>query len=127
MTNQGKILRDSCDQIVEFSYMKPFTADEINEYKHELSEIMIKLADLQAKFDVVKEQHKEATAPLNKQIKQYVDSIRSKAELVKEECYIMYEEQLAVYYNADGEEVFRRPLEPSERQKTIFMEERKTS
>lgn len=123
----GKILKDSCDHVVEFSYMKPFDSDEISEYKHELSEIMIRLADIQAEFDIVKEKHKEAVNPLNKQIKQYVDFIRNKAQLVKEECYIMYEEQYAVYYNSDGEEVFRRPLEPSERQKTIFMEGRKTS
>ena len=127
MNNQKEVLKESCDKVVDYSYMKQFTPDEISGFKSSLSERLIELKEKESEFAQVKEEFKEQTKPLKSDVEQMVLNIRDKARLVKEECYVMFEGMYAVYYNADGEEVHKRPLEASEKQRTIFMETRKTA
>ena len=117
-------LKNSCDKIEEFSYMKKFSSEELSELKSDLSTIMIKFDVIETELKDIKDDYKEKLDPLKKSVKELLAWIRDKAKRVTEECYIMYEGEFAVYYNGEAEEVHRRPLEISEKQKTIFMQQR---
>ncbi len=117
-------LKNSCDKIEEFSYMKQFSPEELSELKTNLSTVMIKFDAIETELKDIKDEFKEKMDPLKKQVKELLTWIRDKAQRVTEECYIMYEDEYAVYYNGEGEEVYRRPKEVSERQNTIFMQQR---
>lgn len=120
MNKKQESLKNSCDKVEMFSYMKPFTPEEISDYKTELSTEMIKVDTIEAELKEIKDEYKDKLKPLKDTVKQCLTYIRDKARTVNEECYINYEGEYAVYYNADGEQVYKRPLETSERQKTIF-------
>jgi hypothetical protein len=113
-------LKTSCDKVENFSYMKPFTLDEISEFKNELSTEMIKVDSIETELKDIKDEYKEKLDPLKKTVKVLLTNLRDKSRLVNEECYVNYEGEYAVYYNADGEQIYKRPLESSERQRTIF-------
>ncbi len=119
-----RILKDSCDKVEKFSYLKTFTNEELVEFKNDLSKIMINVDSIETEFCEIKSKYKEQLKPLRDEIKKLLVYVRDKARSVKEECYITYEGEFALYYNAGGEMIHQRPLEASERQKTIFMETR---
>lgn len=125
MENQKDILKNSCDKVVDFSYMKKFTLQELEAFKNDLSSNMIEMDSIESEFQHVKDEFKTKLKPLKSEVKEYLTYIRDKARTVREECYVIFEGEYAVYFNEDGEEVYRRPLEASEKQKTIFMETRK--
>lgn len=117
-----RILKDSCDKVVEFNYYKKFLPEEISEKKTDLSEVMIKLREIENELKEIKDEYKVKMKPLQTEVNQLLTDINYKARNVKEECYIRFEftENMAGYYNADGELVHVRPLEVSEKQKTIM-------
>lgn len=117
-------LKNSCDKIEEFSYMKQFSQEELSELKTNLSTVMIKFDAIETKLKDIKDEYKEKLDPLKKQVKELLTWIRDRAKTVREECYIFHEGEYAVYYNGESEEVNRRPLEASEKQTTIFMAQR---
>jgi uncharacterized protein (DUF2249 family) len=123
-TNKKDQLKGSCDKVEELSYLKKFTEGEITEFKTDLSTVMIKVDAIETELKEIKDKFKDKLDPFKKQVKELLTWIRDKAHSVVEECYVMYEGEYAVYYDETGEEVYRRPLEASERQKTIFMETR---
>ena len=117
-------LKNSCDKIEVFSYMKKFTPEELAELKTVLSDLMINTDAIETELKDVKSEFKEKLDPLRDKIKEHLTWIRDKAKIIREECYINFEGEYAIYYNGDGEEVHKRPLEVSERQKTIQMQMR---
>lgn len=117
-------LKNSCDKIEEFSYMKKFTTEELSELKTVLSELMINTDAIETELKEIKTEFKEKLDPLKDKIKEHLSWIRDKAKIIREECYINFEGEYAIYYNGDGEEVYKRPKEISERQNTIFMQQR---
>jgi hypothetical protein len=120
MNKKAETLKNSCDKVEFFSYMKPFTPEEISEYKNVLSTEMIKVDSIETELKEIKDEYKDKLKPLKDTVKECLTYIRDKARTVNEECYINYEGEYAVFYNADGEQIYKRPLEVSERQKTIF-------
>ncbi|MDD5013692.1 MAG: hypothetical protein PHW73_01140 [Atribacterota bacterium] len=102
--------------------MKSFTEPELTEFKTKLSDVMIKVDKIETKLKALKDEYKIDLDPLKKEVKELLTWIRDKARSVTEECYIMFEGEFAVYYNEWGEEIYRRPLQESERQRTIQME-----
>lgn len=117
-------LKNSCDKVVEFNYLKHFVSTEIDEFKTQLSEKMIVVDEIETDLKEIKDEFRSKLEPLKNDIKILLTNIRDKAKRVKEECYVFYEGEFAVFYNSDGNEVYKRPLDASERQKTIFMETR---
>lgn len=120
MNKKQESLKNSCDKVEMFSYMKPFTPEEIQELKTDLSTQMIFVDSEETQLQEIKDEYKEKLKPAKTVIKTCLTYIRDKARTVNEECYINYEGEYAVYYNSDGEQIYKRPLETSERQKTIF-------
>ncbi len=118
-------LKTSCDKVVNFTYLQKLSNEELNEVKSELSETMIEKDQIDSEFDEVKSDYKGRVKPLKNKVISMLRLLKDKAKTVTEECYVMFEGEYAVYYNSDGEEVYKRPLEVSERQKTIFMDSRK--
>jgi hypothetical protein len=123
---RAEVLRGSCDKIVPFNYMKKFSTEELSEFKTTLSDVMIKLDQIENSLQKIKDEFKLQTKPLKSEVSELLCWIRDKAKSVNEDCFVIYTESMAEYYNAEGEQVFERPLEASERQKTIQMELRKT-
>jgi len=117
-----QILKDSADRVEQFTYMKRFTPEEIAEKKTVLSEEMIKLREIENEFKEIKEAFKKRMDPLKKQVDVLLTDINYKARNITEECYVRleYSENIAGYYNADGELIYTRPLEIAEQQKTIM-------
>jgi hypothetical protein len=113
-------LENSADKVENFSYTKPFTSDQIIVFKDELSTTMIELNSIEDEFKSVKDEYKGKMKPLKEQNRSLLTNIKNKAEFVTEKCFIIIEDNEAGYYNADGELIYRRPLLPNEKQKTIF-------
>ena len=123
--NKTEQLRESCDKVIDFQYLKKFSTEEVNEFKTQLSVVMIESSEIEEEFDAIKTEYKAKLKPLKDKVHGLLRFIRDKARLVKEECYVNYEGEYAIIYNSDGEEIDKRPLTVDERQKTIFMETRK--
>lgn len=114
------LLKESCDKIIDFSYMKNFEPDELVDFKNRLSDIMISVDEIETELDDIKSEFKEKLKPLKSEVKELLTWIRNKALSVKEECYMMYEKEKALIYNGAGELVHERPLTAPEKQSTIF-------
>jgi len=78
-------------------------------------------------IELVKKEFKSRMEPNSLRVSQLLTHLHQKAEAVTEECNVIFEQDngMAIYYNQNGEEVGRRPLIQSERQRTIFTEMRK--
>jgi hypothetical protein len=115
-------LKSGADKIEKLSYMKRFTNDEIVEFKNQLSDLSIEKDGIDTEFDSIKEVFKGRLKPIKEGIKTTLTYIRDKARLVTEDCYVVYDYENFVteYYSDDGVVVYSRPMEPAERQKTIF-------
>ena len=115
---RAQILRDSCDEVVEKSYLSKFSQEETNELR----------ANLVENFDVVKADFKGKMKPLQERIGKMLDDLRKGGEYIKGECYkfIDQDEGRVGYYTPDGYLLEERPMKPEERQKTIQMAVRLT-
>ena len=56
---RAQILRDSCDEVVEKSYLSKFSQEETNELRANLVEVQIQMQELTENFDVVKADFKD--------------------------------------------------------------------
>jgi seryl-tRNA synthetase len=117
-----KFLKDNCDDVEDMSYMRKFTPDELLVMKDELSNVAIKIDDLE-------EEKKDLTTSINAQLKtqkvskkRLLKGIKQKAELVKEKCFKFIDEntRMVGFYNAEGDLINSRSAMGNELQKTIF-------
>ena len=116
------MLKDNCDAIVETSYMKRFTPEEILEKKERLSSVDIDLNDVEEeKRDAIAD-FKAQMKPLKEERKELLKNIKQKSELITEKCYKMVDHRAkdVGYYNSKGQLVFSRPARPEEAQGNIF-------
>ena len=125
---RAQILRDSCDEVVEKSYLSKFSQEETNELGANLVEVQIQMQELTENFDVVKADFKGKMKPLQERIGKMLDDLRKGGEYIKGECYkfIDQDEGRVGYYTPDGYLLEERPMKPEERQKTIQMAVRLT-
>lgn len=114
-------LRNGCDKVIDHNYFKRFEKDELSQVKDDLTEKLIKIESLEDELATLKSEYKEQIDPLKKESKELLAVVKSKGELVTEECYLMYDydEKQAGIYNRMGELVDQRPLKAEEYQKTI--------
>ena len=103
------------------TYTKPLSREEMDEYRENLTDEMIKARSLEEQFAQQKAAHKERIDPVNRGIAELLGIIRAKAIEVREECFLVpnYEAGMMEFYNANGELVDSRRLRPEERQTTI--------
>jgi hypothetical protein len=77
-------LKGSADKVENFTHFVPFTEDELNERKTNLSEEMITADDLEQQFKLVKDAHKEKMKPINRRVSNLLLDIRSKGTSITE-------------------------------------------
>lgn len=101
---RAQILRDSCDEVVEKSYLSKFSQEETNELRANLVEVQIQMQELTENFDVVKADFKGKMKPLQERIGKMLDDLRKGGEYIKGECYkfIDQDEGRVGYYTPDG-------------------------
>ena len=119
-------LTDNCDKAEKKSYMRPFTADELLSMKEELSENAIRIDDIETeKKDAIAEFRERLKLPLLRK-SELLTGIKSKSELVTEECYkfIDLESREVGYYNQNGDLIEQRPAYGDELQSNIFQMQR---
>lgn len=117
-----ELLQDNCDKFEEFTYLKKFTSDEIEEIKTKMVEENIRLSVLEQEKKEIMNEINEKIKPTKEKLKKFIEEVKMSGEIVEERCFVIYfhDEDIAVYYNDRGEPVFHRKLYPSEKQKTIM-------
>ena len=117
-----EFLKNSCDKVEIVDYMKRFTPEQLTEMKSNLSVEMITLSDKEELFKAVKDAHKAEVKPLKSIVSNLLKNIRTKAEYVKEECFMFkdFDTEMIGYYNSEGELISSRPMRQEETQKNLF-------
>jgi hypothetical protein len=126
MHHRHELIKDNCDEIVPYSYLKRLTDEELSGLKDDLSENAIALDAIEQEFDAIKKEFKEKTKPYKERIKSLLVFLRDKGISVNENCYVLKDESTYNIYSKEGELLMSRPLKPAETQKTLQMELRKT-
>jgi len=124
-----QILVDTADHVEKsFPYLRLFSSDELIEVKDELSEVSIELSQIQDEYAELKAEFTDKMKPLKDSLKVTLTNIKQRGEFIRGEAFILLdpESRVAAYYNSEGTLIHQRPMKPSEFQKTIQMEARKT-
>ena len=123
-----QILRDSCDQIIERSYTRKFGQNEIDERRVDLTNVIIKIADLEQELAEIRADYKGKIKPLNERIAKLREEIKAGGEWTKTDCFkfVDEEEKQVGIYSPEGYLLEQRPMTPEERQRNVFRELRRT-
>jgi hypothetical protein len=115
-------LKDNCDSTELMSYMKQFSPEEITEMKNRLSDLSIKLNDIEEERKELVKRLTDIAKPIKSENKGLLKNIKHKAILVNEDCFkfVDQENNSVTYYNAVGDLISSRPMLPTERQKSLF-------
>ncbi len=120
-TSRLQMLKDNCIATKKHSYSKPYSHDELLAMQQELIDLMMEHQRRKAEFELVRAEYREEMKRIDRDIIANMSGLRDKARTVDEECFIIanLEEGVAEYCNHEGEIVYTRPLEPSERQANL--------
>lgn len=115
-------LTDNCDKVEEKDYMKRFSPEELSLMKDNLSDVAIKINDIEIEKKEVVKEFTEQLKPLSEGKSRLLKGLKNKAELVTERCFkfIDNETREVGYYNQDGDLIESRPAYVDELQGTIF-------
>lgn len=115
-------LKDNCEKVEQKGYMKRFTSEQLAQMKEQLSEVAIKIDDVETEKKVVMDGFKEQLKPLNEERATILQGLRNKAEHVTELCYkfVDLENREVGYYNEDGDLIESRPAYADELQINMF-------
>lgn len=107
---------------------KPFTEDEKDGMRKELSRDLVELNKLNEAFKKAKKAHEEACAPLKTNVEAMTKSLRAGFIEVKQDVYLYdYQEQgIMATYDRDGNLLETRRLMPEEKQTNVISMARKT-
>ena len=121
-------LKDNCDAVVDTTYMKRFTPEEIQAKKEKLSNVDIALNDIEEEKKDALADFKFQMEPLKEERKELLKNIKEKALLVSEKCFKMVDQntRMVGIYNRAGDLVDERPALADELQGTIFQISRAT-
>lgn len=121
-------LKDNCDKVEETTYMKRFTAEEIQAKKEKLSNVDIAINDIEEEKKDALAGFKAEMDPLKEERKEILKHIKEKAMLVSEKCFKMVDRDTRSVgiYNSEGDLVHERPALADELQGTIFQISRAT-
>lgn len=121
--DRWQFLQDNADAIEEIGYTHRFSPSELAQKKESLSEVSIKINDIEINKKEAMNDFKEQLKPLNDTKAELLDNIKQGVEFVpKEECakILYHDEKMVGYYNKLGELVYSRTIMPQEMQKTVF-------
>ncbi|MFV0501754.1 MAG: hypothetical protein ACK5MH_09220 [Bacteroidales bacterium] len=121
-------LKDNCDKVEEKGYMKPFTIEQLQEYKEKLANVSIEITEIEEDKKEQDTVFKNMLKPLKDSRSQLITNIKSKSEYVKELCFkfVDQDKKMTGFYNLDGDLIESRPATADELQSTIFASFRKT-
>lgn len=116
-----QFLRDNCEAVEEIGYMKPFSPEEIQSKKDQLSEVAITINDIEISKKEAVQAFNNELKPLETDKKSLLQHIKNKSEHVKENCYkfIDFDSKMVGYYNSEGLLIEARQIRPDEGQRTI--------
>ena len=122
LEERKRFLLDNSDEVVVMDYHKMFNSDELTKKKTLLSEICIKINDIEEAKKAAMESFKEEMKPLKDERQELLKDIKSKGQLVSEKCYkfIEQDDKMACFSNAEGILVSSPPATKDELQPTIF-------
>lgn len=123
-----EFLKTNCFGVEEKGYMKQFSPDELAVMKDELADVSIEINEIEIRKKETIDCFKLELKPLDETRKGLLSNIKQKAEFVKENCYkfIYEDERMVGYFNAGGQLIEARPMQPEEMQKTMFIPMPKT-
>lgn len=115
-------LKDNCDQIVERSYTRSFSQEDVNERRAELEQVSIQITELDDELAQVRADIKGRIKPLLERRAKILDELKARGEWVKGDVYkfVDVEEGKAGFYAPDGILIDERPITPDERQRNII-------
>lgn len=125
---RAQFLEDNCDEVVEKSYSKPFSAEQIISMKDQLSDKDIEINDIEEEKKAITDTFKAKLDPIKKSRQKLLTNIKHKSEYVKEQVYkfVYQDERTVAFFNSEGDLIESRPCNPDELQKTIFQVSRNT-
>ena len=80
-------LADNADSVVEKTYMRRFTPEELQSRKEELANVSISINDIENEKKAALYEFKERLKPLAEKRGLLIEDIRKKAETVTGNCY----------------------------------------
>lgn len=115
-------LADNADSVVEKTYMRRFTPEELQSRKEELANVSISINDIENEKKAALYEFKERLKPLAEKRGLLIEDIRKKAETVTGNCYcfVVEEERMTYVINEDGDCIEAHPCTADELQKTVF-------
>jgi hypothetical protein len=107
-------------------YFKAHEADEGVQLRSELSDVSIKIFDIELEQKDIVEEFKYRLKPLKNTKTDLLLEIKENGKFVEEGLYKMieYATNEVGYYNKDGHLVSTRPMRPEEKQRNIFKNEK---
>lgn len=117
-----RFLKDNADSVVNRSYMRKFTPEELQTRKEQLANVSIEINDIEQEKKAAMDEFKERLKPLSEKHATLIEDIRKKSELVTGVCYCFVEESTRMTYviNEEGDCIEARPCTAEELQKTVF-------
>lgn len=117
-----KMLKDNCDQIVQDSYMKRLTPEELTSMKDSLSGIAIAINDLEEEKKELVAEIKTRLDPLKDEMRDKLTIIKNKAVLYKGDLFkfIDPKERMVGFYDSEGDLISSRTAMADELQGTFM-------
>lgn len=115
-------LKNNCDKVEVKGYMKRFTSEQLAQMKDQLSDVAIKIDDIETEKKAVMDGFKEQLKPLNEERSTILSGLKNKAEHVQEMCFKFVDLQAREvgFYNEDGDLIESRPAYADELQINMF-------
>jgi hypothetical protein len=124
MTPEDRLakIKETADQVVNHNYKRPYSEDEVTEIRRRISDLCVKISDLERELASVKAQYKAEITPLEASREDLIGDLRSGGDYVDEECYVFmnFEIGKAGLYNGDGILLNEKDITPEMSQSTIF-------
>lgn len=116
-----QLLEDNCDAKEDGAYTRSLDEDEVALYKDHLSQAMVELNRYKEELDVIKESYKEKMKPLQLEVQDCLQSIKTRTIEQSGVLYLIadHDEGMMGYYDEKGELVNSRRLRPEEKQDTL--------
>lgn len=121
-TERLENLRSSADQVVNHTYLKPYTDEQISEIRKNLAEKCMEVSDLERELAAIKADYKAKLTPLENAREGLIGDLRVGGDTVTEECfvYIHYNVGKAGLYSKDGTLLREMDITEEMSQTTIF-------
>lgn len=119
---RAELLDQQAYRIEQMPVKRPYSKDELDFFKDEISSKMISIDHEEKKFESVKKEFKEKIEPQKREVREYLNKVRLQYEEKEEKVYLIadYDSGEMLYYDSNGIFLESRRLMPSERQQNVF-------